>query len=224
MSARDGGAIAIVPSVKGMSLKVSPNGRYFVDQDGPAERTGQRENGPIKGPLRQSRNPNYLEDATGTPLILCGSHTWNTLQDWGTDGTTRPLDFDAFVKFLTAHGHNFTLLWSVELPRFRGLPSLETSPPDFWVDPFPWLRTGPGLATDGRPRFDLTKFNQAYFDQLRTRVQALSKAGIYAIGSPASGFAPWHESSLPATKSTGYHASRPTPAARRNHSPVAGTF
>ncbi|HMJ65022.1 MAG TPA: hypothetical protein VK615_06700, partial [Candidatus Binatia bacterium] len=37
----------------------------------------------IKGPLRQSRNPNYFEDASGTPLILCGSQTWNTLQDWG---------------------------------------------------------------------------------------------------------------------------------------------
>ena len=25
-------------------------------------------------------------------------------------GRSQPLDFDAFVKFLTAHGHNFTLL------------------------------------------------------------------------------------------------------------------
>jgi Putative collagen-binding domain of a collagenase/Family of unknown function (DUF6298) len=134
----------------------------------------------ISGPLRQSKNPNYFEDATGTPLVLCGSHTWNTLQDWGTDGTTRPLDFDAFVRFLTTHGHNFTLLWSTELPRFHGLPTTETAPPDFFVDPFPWMRTGPGLATDGRPRFDLTKFNQAYFDRLRARVQDLNTAGIYA--------------------------------------------
>ena len=66
---------------------------------------------PIKGPLRQSRNPNYFEDASGTPLILCGSQTWNTLQDWGSKGAVRPLDFDDFVSFLRAHGHNFTLLW-----------------------------------------------------------------------------------------------------------------
>ena len=141
------------------------------------------------GPLRQSRNPNYFEDASGTPLVLCGSHTWNTLQDWGTKGSVRPLDFDAFVRFLKAHGHNFTLLWSTELPRFRGLPTTElgkiryrgtSSPPDFTVSPFPWMRTGPGLATDGGPKFDLTKFNPAYFDRLRARVQALDKAGIYA--------------------------------------------
>src|SRR5262245_52250892 len=64
--------------------------------------------GPITGPLRASKNPNYFEDASGVPLILCGSHSWNTLQDWGTDGIVRSLDFDAFVIFLKRHGHNFT--------------------------------------------------------------------------------------------------------------------
>ena len=92
---------------------------------------------PITGPLRQSRNPNYFEDARGTPLILCGSQTWNTLQDWGSKGAVQPLDFEAFVSFLKAHGHNFTLLWCTELPKFRGLPTTESSPPDFTVSPFP---------------------------------------------------------------------------------------
>ena len=41
------------------------------------------------GPLRQSENPNYFEDTSGAPLVLCGSHSWNTLQDWGTDGAVR---------------------------------------------------------------------------------------------------------------------------------------
>ena len=134
---------------------------------------------PIKGPLRQSRNPNYFEDARGTLLILCGSQTWNTLQDWGSQGAVRPLDFDAFVSFLKARGHNFTLLWCTELPKFRSLPTTESSPPDFTVSPFPWMRTGPGLATDGGLRFNLTKFDQAYFDRLRARVQAMNSAGIY---------------------------------------------
>jgi hypothetical protein len=134
----------------------------------------------IKGPLRQSKNPNYFEDANGHPLILCGSHSWNTLQDWGTGGAVQALDFDAFVGFLKAHGHNFTLLWYTELPRFRGLPTTQVSPPDFTVSPFPWKRTGPGLATDGRPKFDLTQFDQAYFDRVRARVQTLHKSAIYA--------------------------------------------
>ena len=57
---------------------------------------------PIIGPLKQSSNPNYFQDARGTPLILCGSQTWNTLQDWGSKGAVRPLDFDDFVSFLKA--------------------------------------------------------------------------------------------------------------------------
>jgi len=135
---------------------------------------------PVKGPLRASKNPNYFEDASGTPLILCGSQTWNTLQDWGTGGSVQPLDFDAFAGFLKAHGHNFTLLWCTELPRFSNLPVTATKPPDFTVSPHPWMRTGPGLATDGGLKFDLTKFDHTYFDRLRTRVDALNRAGIYS--------------------------------------------
>jgi hypothetical protein len=135
---------------------------------------------PTKGPLRASKNPNYFQDADGIPLILCGSHTWNTLQDWGTDGLIQTLDFDAFVSFLKAHGHNFTLLWCTELPKFHGLPTTETSPPDFTVSPHPWMRTGPGTATDGALKFDLTKYDPAYFDRLRTRTEFLNRAGIYA--------------------------------------------
>src|SRR6185295_19350297 len=88
---------------------------------------------PINGPLRHSANPNYFEDASGKPLLLCGSHSWNTLQDWGTNGSIQTLDFGNFVTFLKAHGHNFTLLWTTELPKFHDLPVTATSPPDFTV-------------------------------------------------------------------------------------------
>jgi hypothetical protein len=134
----------------------------------------------IAGPLVVSRNPNYFKDAGGEPIILNGSQTWNTLQDWGANGTLRPLDFDAFVNFLQSHGHNFTLLWFTELPKFCAFPSTAKAPPDFIVSPFPWHRTGPGTATDGGLKFDLSKFDPSYFDRLRARTQALSNAGIYA--------------------------------------------
>jgi hypothetical protein len=39
------------------------------------------EPGPINAPPKASKNGIYFEDANGTPLILCGSQTWNTLQD-----------------------------------------------------------------------------------------------------------------------------------------------
>jgi hypothetical protein len=158
-------AVALVFSLGGISA--------FAAND------GEVRPGKITGPLKASKNPNYFQDASGKPVVLCGSQTWNTLQDWGTDGPIRPLDFEAFVKFLKAHEHNFTLLWFTELPKFHGLPTSETSPPDFSVSPFPWMRTGPGLATDGGLKFNLSRFDQAYFDRLRTRVQALNRAGIY---------------------------------------------
>jgi hypothetical protein len=135
---------------------------------------------PAAVPLSASPNPNYFKDARGIPVILNGSHSWNTLQDWGTGGVPQPLDFPAFVNFLKAHGHNFTYLWRTELPKFCALPTTASSPPDFTVAPHPWQRTGPGNASDGGLRFDLTKFDQAYFDRLRARVQALNAADIYA--------------------------------------------
>ena len=106
----------------------------------------------ITGPLAVSNNPNYFKDAKGNVLILNGSQTWNTFQDFGSDGVPQALDFNAFVQFLTSHGHNFTLLWLTELPKFCGFPTTTGTPPDMTVTPLPWQRTGPGNATDGLPK------------------------------------------------------------------------
>jgi hypothetical protein len=137
--------------------------------------------GPIMTPLRaHSTSPNYFSDASGKVVYLTGSHTWNAFQDWGTNDSPVPFDFDAFVKMLVGHNHNFTLLWQTELSRFCGLPVTAGVPPDFSVTPLPWQRTGPGNASDGKLKFDLTKFDQTYFDRLRERVRKLSAARIYA--------------------------------------------
>src|SRR5262245_62175029 len=139
-------------------------------------------NGPsIKATLRvHSSNPNYFADESGRAVYLTGSHTWNDLQDWGTEDSPQTFNFAAYVKMLVAHHHNFTLLWQTELPVFRGLPTQTSNSPDFFVTPQPWQRTGPGYASDGKPKFDLTKFNPAYFDRLRSRVVQLQVSGIYA--------------------------------------------
>ena len=145
--------------------------------------TGQetpQTNPPITAALTISANHHYFQDGNGKAIVLSGSQTWNTLQDWGTNGTTQPLAFPQFVKFLTDHGHNFTLLWTIETPRFCSLPVSEGTAPQFTVSPFPWQRTGPGKATDGEPKFDLAKFDASYFSRLRSRVEALNQAGVYA--------------------------------------------
>ncbi len=47
------------------------------------------------------------------------------------------------------------------------------------MTPQSWRRTGPGIAKDGKPKFDLNTFNQSYFDRLRERVIAAGNQGIY---------------------------------------------
>ncbi len=135
---------------------------------------------PIVAPLRQSTlNSRYFVDGNGKAVLLTGSHTWNTLQDWGTGGAVNPIDFNAFVNMLVANKQNFTFLWTVELPHFCNMPTYDGASPEIDVSPMPWRRVGPGLATDGKPKFDLNTFDQSYFDRLRDRVARLNAAGIY---------------------------------------------
>jgi len=48
--------------------------------------------------------------------------------------------------------------------------------------PVPYRRTGPGLANDGRPKFDLNQFDQSYFDSFRNVVSyALSKGVVVQV-------------------------------------------
>ena len=45
--------------------------------------------------------------------------------------------------------------------------------------PLAWPRTGPGLALDGKPKFDLGRFDPEYFKRLRTRVAAARDRRVY---------------------------------------------
>jgi hypothetical protein len=47
------------------------------------------------------------------------------------------------------------------------------------MTPQPWARTGPGVAKDGKPRFDLEQLDPAFFDRLRERAVKAGDAGIY---------------------------------------------
>jgi hypothetical protein len=127
------------------------------------------------GPLRVlPSNPRFLSDGTGAVVLLVGAHTWNNFQDWGNADPPPALDYPQYLRFLRDRGHNFTRLWTWEQAAW--LP-WESDP--IRIAPVPYLRTGPGLARDGRPRFDLRQFDQTYFDRLRERVREAGAAGIY---------------------------------------------
>ena len=132
------------------------------------------------GPLKQSTvNTRYFVDPAGNAVFLSGTHTWDDFQDTDTSGgTPTAFDFNSYVSFLKQNGHNVTILWHKDLPEYCGW---NFSGSTWRMAPWPWQRPGPGVATDGNPKFDLRQFNQAYFDRLLARVQQLQANGIYAI-------------------------------------------
>ena len=132
------------------------------------------------GPLVVSAtNSHYfVVQGTTSAVLLAGSHTWNDFQDMNTTTSPPAFNFDAFVAFLKAHNQNATILWRTDLP---AICSWQPAPGTWHITPHPWQRTGPGSATDGFPKFNLTKLDQAYFDRLRARVVQLQQNGIYAI-------------------------------------------
>jgi len=127
------------------------------------------------GPLRVSaRNPRYFARPDGRIVYLTGSHTWSNLQDNGASDPPPAFDYSAYLRFLRAHDHNFFRLWAWE--QLAWTAEIEGQ---YGFDPVPYLRTGPGLARDGKPKVDLTRFNPAYFARLRERVRRAREAGIY---------------------------------------------
>ena len=128
------------------------------------------------GPLRVSkRNPRYFEDAQGRILFLTGSHTACDMNDESQKDPPEAFDYSAFLDFLQRNHHNLIRLWTCHQPKHSW------SPPTlvFYDSPVPWQRTGPGNALDGKPKFDLTRFNPEYFTRLRERVIAAGRRGMY---------------------------------------------
>jgi len=138
---------------------------------------------PTNGPLRVCPdNPRYFAGADGKAVLLTGSHVWYNLPDMGPTDPPGPFDYDAYLKWMKQLNHNFMRMWAWEMMQWdtRGNnPKIRNETTTFYVRPHPWLRTGPGDALDGKPKFDLTKFDPAYFRRLSDRVDAARKQGIY---------------------------------------------
>ena len=133
-----------------------------------------------RGPLRVSReNPRYFTDDTGRAVYLTGSHTWNNLVEMNPPGASYTFDFQGYLDFLRQHDHNFIRLWTWELVNWDTRGNEQESPTILEVALHPWKRTGSALALDGKPKFDLTQFNEAYFGRLRERVAAAMEKNIY---------------------------------------------
>jgi hypothetical protein len=140
----------------------------------------------VTAPLAISRrNPRYFETQGGADgqariVYLTGAHVNNNFHDGMGLGTECPdepdrFDFDAYLDWLVDHGHNFIRLWRWE--QFKS--QVGGGAVHACMSPQPWARTGPGAATDGKPKFDLTKFDDEHFSRLRDRVEKANERGLY---------------------------------------------
>ncbi len=136
---------------------------------------------PAVGPLRVSaENPRYFADGQGAIVYLTGMHTWANLQDQGAKEPVPRFDFDHYLDNLERYHHNLIRLWVWEQARWAPWSDGKgTNPSDWYVEPNPYARSGPGLALDGKPKFDLERFDEEYFKRLRERVKKSGERGIY---------------------------------------------
>ena len=96
-----------------------------------------------------------------------------TGQDYAGDSLAYNLDF---IDALDQHGLNYFRIWANWGAVSRHVGGQEDNWDDF-VRP-PWSRTGPGNASDGRPKLDLNSLDPSYFELLRETVEYAADRGI----------------------------------------------
>lgn len=111
------------------------------------------------------KNSRYFSNDKGEIVYLTGSHTWSNEQS---------KSFDYFSETLSEYGHNFIRYWTKE--HTKGNAYSEQGDPTLTM---PWQRTGPGHANDGLLKFDINKFDQEYFDRLRTNINIAKNRNQY---------------------------------------------
>lgn len=121
-----------------------------------------------------SRARRFFSPDGNRVILLSGSHTWNTFQDIGFTSPPAAFDYGGFLDSLVGWNHNFLRLYSWEQASFSA-----GTPRRLWFTPVAYQRTGPGLALDSLPKFDLSKLADGYFTRLREHVVAARRRGIY---------------------------------------------
>lgn len=124
----------------------------------------------MDGSLRvHPQNGRYFTDNSGKAIYLTGSHTWASFQEILMPGDA-PFDWPGYLKMLQSNHHNFIRLWTWEQAK-KG--SWTTD--EIVFSPLPYQT----VSKNGKERYDLSKWNEDYFDRLRRRVQEAGQKGIY---------------------------------------------
>lgn len=111
------------------------------------------------------KNTYYFQDTKGKPIMFTGDYTWEMFS---------AVDFDYIKMFesLKSRGLNLARIWL-----WWGCEQFSPLGNKIHIEPY--LREGPGVANDGRPKYNLDKFNPAFFQKLTDFCKAAEKNGIY---------------------------------------------
>jgi Protein of unknown function (DUF4038) len=124
----------------------------------------------FNGTLRLNpANSRYFMDKTGRSIYLTGSHTWANFQEIGLP-TDSLFEWKKYLEMMKANNHNFMKFWIWEQAK---LGSWTTASIEF--SPMPYQK----IWQNGKQKYDLDKWNQAFFDRMRKRVEEGGKNGIY---------------------------------------------
>ena len=105
-------------------------------------------------------NPRWLQYGT-RPLALSGNGLWGVIY-------IDDMDYPAHNEHCVKWGGN-----SNRASLFSFITSYNT--------PTPWQRAGPGLANDGKPKFDLTRPNDAYWTRAGEYFKECRARGIFPV-------------------------------------------
>ncbi len=111
----------------------------------------------------------YLVDAAGTPVHLAGATGAVNMQA-GADGVA--LSFADYLDLAAAGSVN-----TVRLSSWQSAPWMAAASSGAVAMPY----VVAGASAEGKPQYDLSQFDQAYFDQLRQAVIAADSRGLYAV-------------------------------------------
>ena len=121
-------------------------------------------------------NPRYFID-DGQPVVLVGRYCPEVVC-W-TDRELG-LEMEAFLDWLAELGVNFTQFWAIHFSARKGMPE----PPECnWQSlappHMPFLRTGPGQDFYGLLRYNLARYDPAFFERAHQFVRGARERGIY---------------------------------------------
>ena len=128
------------------------------------------------------KHPYYFRDGD-QHVVLVGVSDRALFTIWEND---KGFSWRKYFDDLAAHHLNYV---RQDVFSWGALMAPVNYPAQFSNPAWPFARTGQGKAIDGKPKFDLTKFDQSYFDRrLKPFLRQATKQGIYVELTLFEGF------------------------------------